>query len=669
MQKLLFLILFLDHFATAQTPVWQDISTKKLGIYNTFTNEPIWPARFDYANPIYLHDSLLLVKKNGRSGVVSTSGRTVVPLDFDEIQDVKSGEEHGILAVLKNGNRGLWSVKTGRQILPIEFEFARAIFPDLIATRRKDSHILEFLDKNAQKMFETAGETASPGFDETCIEITGTAGEYTFLDKKGKAVFSENFKNGRWTDGKTIVVQMSKPGISDEKYALVTTAGDTILAASNYTFQPLGEGRFFVKSTSGRREMGFFDANLRQWLVPMDRLLCFKLGEKGDMKGAVFVQKMDGTENHFLCDAAGKLLFENCKFTNFPYDAALAQAGDDYHPFRYFQLYFVGKSNEKGLFDADGQVILPMEFEAFSYRTERHAIIAFRKINDLANAFDPKTGKKLFAEDFQNLKFTADPTRFWAKKGGKWGIIETAHPESVVFDFDQYEPFQNFWVFLSKNEKWYVFDGKGNRAIDRDFDWFMGPTREKFQEFKDSKTAKGKLFAVGGDRTKPNGWFGINDRNQHFFIENKAAAAASPMMNDVEERAVEKEPPPPMLENVPEPPPAEPFISKNDHVYLASDRRPEFPGGESVMLKFLSKNMQYPSEARKNGIQGRVGVTFIIEKDGSLSDVKINMELGSGCDEEAIRLVKSMPKWKPGHQVNGEIVRVSYSMWVSFKLN
>ena len=105
----------------------------------------------------------------------------------------------------------------------------------------------------------------------------------------------------------------------------------------------------------------------------------------------------------------------------------------------------------------------------------------------------------------------------------------------------------------------------------------------------------------------------------------------------------------------------------NDKVLEKAEVMPEYPGGDQAMMDFVAKNVQYPQEARDNEISGRVLVSFIVEKDGSIADVKVVKGIGGGCDEEAVRVVKAMPKWKPGKD-KGKPVRVSYMMPFTFKL-
>ena len=106
---------------------------------------------------------------------------------------------------------------------------------------------------------------------------------------------------------------------------------------------------------------------------------------------------------------------------------------------------------------------------------------------------------------------------------------------------------------------------------------------------------------------------------------------------------------------------------KNDMVFDVVEVMPQFPGGQIAMLKYIMENMKYPEQAMKEGIQGRVAVRFIVEKDGSISDVKPILSVHPLLNKEAVRVVESMPKWTPGKQ-NGKPVRVRFNLPVMFKL-
>lgn len=102
-------------------------------------------------------------------------------------------------------------------------------------------------------------------------------------------------------------------------------------------------------------------------------------------------------------------------------------------------------------------------------------------------------------------------------------------------------------------------------------------------------------------------------------------------------------------------------------IFQIVEEMPSFPGGEQKLMEYVGKNVKYPQIARESGIKGRVFVSFVVEPDGSVSNVKVLRGIGGGCDEEAMRVVKSMPKWKPGKQ-RGKAVRVSYMLPVNFQL-
>ena len=103
-------------------------------------------------------------------------------------------------------------------------------------------------------------------------------------------------------------------------------------------------------------------------------------------------------------------------------------------------------------------------------------------------------------------------------------------------------------------------------------------------------------------------------------------------------------------------------------VFVVVETMPEFPGGQQALFKYLSENVKYPAIAQENGIQGRVICQFVVNKDGSIVEVEVVRSGGdASLDKEAVRVIKSMPKWKPGKQ-RGKAVRVKYTVPVNFRL-
>lgn len=106
---------------------------------------------------------------------------------------------------------------------------------------------------------------------------------------------------------------------------------------------------------------------------------------------------------------------------------------------------------------------------------------------------------------------------------------------------------------------------------------------------------------------------------------------------------------------------------EEEEVQLVVEEDPEFPGGLEALAKYLADNIKYPQLAKDNGITGRVYVSFVVEKNGSVGNIKILRDIGGGCGAEAVRVVKAMPKWKPGKQT-GRPVRTQFNLPVNFDL-
>ncbi len=124
---------------------------------------------------------------------------------------------------------------------------------------------------------------------------------------------------------------------------------------------------------------------------------------------------------------------------------------------------------------------------------------------------------------------------------------------------------------------------------------------------------------------------------------------------------------PPPIHEIPD---EKPEIEDNAiHDVVTVEQMPSFPDGEAALFKYLSENIKYPDFARDNGIEGTAYLGFTVEKDGSITDIVVRRGVKGGkvCDEEAMRVVRNMPKWKPGKQ-NGKNVRVSYNLPVKYKL-
>ena len=112
---------------------------------------------------------------------------------------------------------------------------------------------------------------------------------------------------------------------------------------------------------------------------------------------------------------------------------------------------------------------------------------------------------------------------------------------------------------------------------------------------------------------------------------------------------------------------AVPPAPKVEKIFSVVEQMPQFPGGDSKMFTYISRNLKYPTDAKNNNIKGRIFIEFVVEKDGSITNTKVLRGIGESFDQEALRVVKSMPNWKPGEQ-RGEPVRVKVLLPIYFAL-
>lgn len=106
---------------------------------------------------------------------------------------------------------------------------------------------------------------------------------------------------------------------------------------------------------------------------------------------------------------------------------------------------------------------------------------------------------------------------------------------------------------------------------------------------------------------------------------------------------------------------------KNQQVFDVVEKMPEYPGGQAALFEYLQKNVKYPADAEKKKVEGRVLVTFVVNTDGSITDIEVFKKAFPSLDAEAVRVISGMPKWVPGEQ-KGQKVRVKYTVPISFRL-
>ncbi len=122
-----------------------------------------------------------------------------------------------------------------------------------------------------------------------------------------------------------------------------------------------------------------------------------------------------------------------------------------------------------------------------------------------------------------------------------------------------------------------------------------------------------------------------------------------------------------VIEEAPEEVKAVEAAPVKEEVFKVVEQMPSFPDGQAALMRFLGQNIEYPTIAKENGVEGMVVVTFVVDKDGTINNAQVVKGIGAGCDEEALRVVRLMPKWQPGKQ-RGQPVKVQFNLPIRFKL-
>lgn len=658
---LLLSILGISTALHAQLEFETDPKTGKKGLFNAGTYEQILPLVYDEVQFLRSIDSLIKVKAGAFWGLYTPKGRLIVPVRYDHIDLPKRAFYKSIhyVSVEKNGLLGLYHYN-GKAVLPPKFADTHVIRPDLVMGRYPGDSLMQFYNDKGEFLFKAAGEAAFGGYDANTVEIMRADHSRYFLDKTGKAVFPDHFVNARWTDGRSVICAYIAPGKTTTSHASLYKSDGTIVLPPIYeNIKPAGENRFFIRTTNN--QMALADEN-GKFLIPMAPI---QLTNVNDVPGSAVFCVEKGKSTGHIYDLNGNRLVSNCRTTE-PI-LHLKDRVPDQYPERYFIAFTDWARATSGLFRTDGSQILPMQYHRIRYTSERHPLIV--TIDSLFKPYSPFfialawDGQAACPGLFQQLECTVNPKILYGKPENHslYGFIHLDNPAEAQFIYEQIIPFiSHSFYAVKEGAYYYLHDQEGKRLHSEGFSYMIPPRGMHFEQWR-TKGIKTRLVAAvwHTPETADKPWVGLDENGKAY---NFAPPIAKPRETWTAENVPTGKPADLPLSSPP-PPAAEKIYSREE-----TDPPAEFPGGDLARADFLAKNLKYPVLAKGSGIQGRVTVSFIVEKDGSLTDLKIASDIGGGCGKEAVRLVQAMPKWIPG-QYKGRAVRSKYTLPVVFKLN
>lgn len=664
-------LLVLSQILPAQVREYNE-ATQKRGIAN-YDGTPLIPAEYDDVVAYFFDgDTFYVAKKGDRMGVFDKKGRLTVPFDYQvvELWAAQSQFQGGFARVKKDRRAdsgwGILDARTGQSVLPEKFEFARAIFHDLLVARQFADSTMQFFDGQGQPLFQLFGRSAAPGFDENSMLIRRVDRSEYFADKKGKPIFPPNLQNPSWTDGELVICT------ENGKVGLVTMTGKIRIPFEYSEIKVRNPGQFLVKNEHGQR--GLMNAK-GKFIIPLAQGGLYLPNGK---PGPIYIRSDVGDDPNFsfqLYNTAGKLLHSNVRVSSLSMASELNRG-----PFNrrneYYTVEFQGKKGQLLFHNTRGQV-LPMPWASILYGSEKHPLIVnSRDQSGLPidyKAFD-LDGKLLYAAPAGVvLVHTRNPRLLLATNttdNSRALVHLDKLPEEISFEYPWIQPMDNGYFHFQKDFRTGLLDPNGQVLVPAAQFISLGtPNKMQLNAYRESKNVHGKLVAAGHtEGVKHPAWVAVNERGETFVFDTEPVPVAAPLPAEPMEKLAKprevvvmgEKQDVPILEEMPAKPTGE-------ALYNLVEKMPQFPGGEAVMVQFLTDNLKYPVLAKEYGIEGRVVVSFIVEKDGSLTDLKIIKDIGGGCGEEALRLVRAMPKWQAGQQ-HGRTVRVAYILPVSFRL-
>jgi TonB family protein len=588
--------------------------------------------------------------KTGKQGYVGqVDGSIVIPFEYDEIDIGWQNSVMGYAGVGKNELWGLYKLEGGL-VLPIQYEYVRAIHPDLLAARAPENDtLLYFFNGKGEALFQAAGQTAEPGFNENTVVIIRPDRSRGFLDLKGEDPFQGRFENGRWTDGKTVVCATIDNRGNPSQAGLFTWEGDTLLPPVYFNIQAHPGGRFLVQTTD--YQMGMTDEQGR-FLIPLGPARLSKMGNQPQD----LILALEGSPlNGKVYDPNGRLLLDSCVTGNVAFKGGIGKMANQ-HFYRYFTASR-GDGFSTGLFHLDGRPILPMQFKEIQYASDDHPLIVSDGAAYMIMGWD---GKPAYPGRFKRLEYAANPGILYGQpeNGERGGFIHIGDPAGDRFNFQKIILLPHSGYFVVKEEgAYYLHDAAGRRVNDQAYAFMEQPERKHYTAWrKDMKSGRLVAYGASAQRGDVQPWVGFDEKGKaHNFAPLQPKEEVVAM-----EEVVWMDTPVP-------PPPVEETSRQEAEIYDFPDQPAEYPGGESEQLKFMVSELKYPAIAKENALQGMVVVKFVVEKDGSLTNIQIVRDIGGGCGREVERIIRLMPRWKPGKK-NGLPVRSWQTFPFRFKL-
>jgi TonB family protein len=677
--KIFMVFLVFAFCLSAQTKkrVFVDESSQKKGVMDVAGNV-IVPAIYDDIEP----NPLLIFagKKDGKMILFNGDGSIRVPLLYQHIKPHFNNfsNQYGFAAVTKNDKlKNSWGMirDDGKIIIPEKYQYVRAINEKLLVARTYEEKILYFFNEKGEIIKKIPGNIVEPhDVDNTCFGIEGLDHKTNIYNSDLELITPNDPMSGYWTNGNETILR-SDPNKGNYALGMVNQKGKTIIPFEYQSYKHGLDGHWICRKKNS-------DYTLETSVVY-------------DQKGKIIIpegnfQVIINPNYYMTADKTSDLVSLYDKKGNkvlpgqYTYSRAYSgQKNERTLDWYYFYDHYALTSKSTGelyFLQPNGKITTLNGYTNFEYFSENYPLIATKMNDSLGYGrstlvdFD---GKNLLDTTYSSIKYTHDPNMYFVVGdfNSKLRILNLADKKLSSENYRQITWMLNNYYILQKEKEYLIVNQKMEKVFSSDKS-IREPVNVHYIAYHKSKVLKGKMIALMSDykyfpvftaineygdtaSIDPRKYENLPVRTPEKKVEEKFSEPFKEIVVTKEMGILEENPKP--LEKIKE-------QDSSVEIQNFAEQMPLFPGGIEAMNEYIGKNLKYPVVAMENGIEGKVIVTCVVEKDGSLTECKVAKGIGGGCDEEALKLVKSFPKFTPGKQ-KGEPVRVQYTLPVKFKIN
>ena len=550
----------------------------------------------------------VVVGKGDLFGVVDLEGRTVIPLQYDWVAPALNGERFLLFSDTLMGIAD----RSGRMVVPMEY----------------DAELYAELNVS----------------DPFCygLIVMSKGGKYGVLDTAGRTVVPMVYDEWLWlVDSNLMILQGYDLQIRQSYHTLMRLDGDTVIPT--------------------QRIINWWDGNL--FRVQNDKNLwgiCDRLGrvvvacqydyidyphnglaavKKGGRTGVIDIrghEVIPVAENRF----GGKTPYPQTR-----------------------NLFVLEKDDRVGAVDSLGNTVIPFEYDFNSDVTASHLVLVQ---GDTAYFLFDNTGRLISTYDnidwYPECELSEPQLLFAVCRNGLWGLVDTAWREVAPCTYKGADFVDGrHWLMRLDEGTSCLIDEQGQVLFKGPYSFAYpfcdGIWRVGIYDCANNNVLGGYVDAYG-QTTLSRKELKEMERIMKECEKKRNTPAVKTTVREADE-TIHTDTIPAVWTAI--------DVEEIDEVFVIAENQPEFPGGDSALFMFICMNLSYPDQARDNGLAGVVWVRFVVEKDGTISNVKLLRDIGGGCGQAVVEMVKSMPRWKPATQ-SGKPVNCEFTLPVKFQL-